>query len=213
MDRIAPQGSTVKDDQVGARGEPPAVTDKVAEVGLLCPHDLEAAVEVHGRFPNDLIHGFPKLGHVVGHRLCRLTVLLDVRRDLDVLALDRRPPAGVLRLQCQLDQGQVAEVRARLDEPRVMRSDRASLVVVVVSSQDEVNLGHLSGEAHVVRDPHVCEGNHNLGAIGDEVLRDPSSLIHKVNVEDLGDVDAREGLEPLALHQPEEPHPHALPLA
>ena len=36
------------------------------------------------------------------------------------------------------------------------------LVVMVMASQNEVDLGDLLCKPGIIGDPHVCEGNHNL---------------------------------------------------
>lgn len=64
-----------------------------------------------------------------------------------------------------IDPRHVLEIRPRFAHEGVMRRDEINLVVVVMATKDQVQVGDERGQLAVVRDAHVRDGNDELGPL------------------------------------------------
>ena len=93
-----------------------------------------------------------------------------------------------------------------------MSSNLLFLIDVVVSAEDDVDLLHVLRQSDIVGSPHVGESDHHLAALALQLSGQPSGRGHVVLVLHLVAVDGGDGVEPLPLHEPQQPHSPAPPV-
>jgi len=143
-----------------------------------------------------------QLTGIFGELLLQFGILWNFGRHIE--ALDVRGevlPVGGIPFDG--DHRELLEVRARLDDHLAI--DFGHLAHVIMATEDDVDSIALLGQIYVVGGTHVGEGDDEVTALVPQLASQLVARLHVVDVGHLVGIDCRQGLQPLPLHQANQP--------